>query len=137
MQTTTRKIDKVNKVLASAKHRIKLKLRELQSLIGLLNFACLVVCPGRPFLCRLIDLTRNITNPFYFVKLNCEARADLHAWSVFIQSFNGKSGFLSDNWISSDHLKLFTDASGNIGYAPYLVVGGLQILGPNLYTATK
>jgi hypothetical protein len=71
------------------------------------------------------------------VKLNCEARADLHAWSVFIQSFNGKSVFLSDNWISSDHLKLFTDASGNIGYAAYLVVGGLQILGPNLYTATK
>jgi hypothetical protein len=51
------------------------------------------------------------------VKLNCEARADLHAWSVFIQSFNGKSVFLSNNWISSDHLKLFTDASGNIGYA--------------------
>jgi hypothetical protein len=36
--------------------------------------------------------------------------------SVFIQSFNGKSVFLSDNWISSDHLKLFTDASANIGY---------------------
>jgi hypothetical protein len=56
-------------------------------LIGLLNFACLVVRPGRPFLRRLIDLTRNITNPFYFVKLTCEARADLHAWSVFIQCF--------------------------------------------------
>jgi hypothetical protein len=82
------KIDKDNKVLASAKHRKKLKLRGLQSLIGLLNFACLVVRPGRPFLRRLIDLTRNITNPFYFVKLTCEARTDLHAWSVFIQSFN-------------------------------------------------
>ena len=92
---------------------------------------------SRPFLRRLIDLTRNITNPFYFVKLNCAARADLHAWSVFIQSFNGKSVYLSDNWISSYHLKLFTDASGNIDYAAYLVVGGLQILRPNLYTATK
>jgi hypothetical protein len=111
------KIDKVNKALASAKHRKKIKLRELQSLVGLLNFACLVVCLGRLFLRQLIDLTRNITNPFYFVKLNCEARADLHAWSVFIQSFSGKSVFLSDNWISSDHLKLFTDAPGNIGYA--------------------
>jgi hypothetical protein len=30
---------------------------------------------------------------------------------------SGKSVFLSDNWISSDHLKLCTDASGNIGYA--------------------
>jgi hypothetical protein len=51
-------------------------------LIGLLYFACLVVRPGRPFLRRLIDLTRNITNPFYFVKLNCETRANLHAWSL-------------------------------------------------------
>jgi hypothetical protein len=65
----------------------------------------------------LVQEFRNITNPFYFVKLNCEARADLHAWSVFIRSFNGKSVFLSDNWVSSDHLKLFTDASENIGYA--------------------
>lgn len=42
------------------------------------------------------------------------------------------------NQFSSDHLELFTDASGNIGYmyASYLAVGGLQILGPNLYTAT-
>jgi hypothetical protein len=35
------KINKVNKALVSSKHRKKLKLRELQSLIGLLNFACL------------------------------------------------------------------------------------------------
>jgi hypothetical protein len=62
------------------------------------------------------------------VKLICEARADLNAWSVFIQSFNGKSVFLSDNWISSDHLKLFTDASGNIGYA---AVFGEQLVWPS------
>jgi len=33
-------------------------LKELQSLIGLLNFTCLVVVPGRAFLRRLIDLTK-------------------------------------------------------------------------------
>lgn len=32
-------------------------LTQLQSLIGMLNFACRVVPPGRPFLRRLIDLT--------------------------------------------------------------------------------
>jgi hypothetical protein len=39
------KIDKVNSALQSAYHRKKMTLRDLQSLIGLLNFACLVVRP--------------------------------------------------------------------------------------------
>ena len=98
-------------------NRKKITLRELQSLIGLLNFACLVVPPGRSFLRRLIDRTKNITNPFHFIKLTKEARADINAWKIFIDSFNGKSVFLSDQWLSSDHLKLFTDASGNIGFS--------------------
>lgn len=37
--------------------------RELQSLIGMLNFACNVVPPGRTFLRRLINLTIGLKNP--------------------------------------------------------------------------
>ena len=73
------KIVKINTALISAMHRKKITLRSLQSFIGLLNIACMVVCPGRTFLCRLIDLTMNIVNPFHFIRLTCEARADLQA----------------------------------------------------------
>lgn len=111
------KITKVKNALNQVMKRKKIKLRDLQSLIGLLNFSCLVVCPGRTFLRRLIDLTKNMTNPFHFVRLTREARADILAWKIFIDSFNGKSVFLDDKWVSSDHLKLYTDASGSIGYA--------------------
>lgn len=111
------KIVKIRKALNESYKRRKIKLRELQSVIGLLNFACLVVSPGRTFLRRMIDLTKNITNPSHYIRLGKEARADLSAWKLFIDSFNGKSVFLSDNWMSSDYLKLFTDASGNVGYA--------------------
>ena len=38
----------------------KATLKEIQSLIGLLNFACKVVAPGRAFLRRVIDLTRGL-----------------------------------------------------------------------------
>ena len=103
------KIVKINTALISAMHRKKIKLQSLQSLIGLLNFACMVVCPGRAFLRRLIDLTVNNVNPFHFIRLTCEARADLQAWQSFIETFNGKSVFLADTWVTSDHLKLFTD----------------------------
>lgn len=96
------KLEKIRKLLHSFKHKKKATLLELQSLIGLLNFACSVVTPGRPFLRRLIDLTIGLSAPHHRRRLNKEAKADLHAWSVFIEHFNGKSVFLPDQWITSD-----------------------------------
>jgi hypothetical protein len=42
-----------------------------------------------------------------------------------------------ENWISSDHFKLFTDASGNIGYAAVFGSWWFEIPAPNHYTAIK
>lgn len=113
------KLTKISNLLEEFKTRRKVTLVELQSLIGLLNFACSVVTPGRTFLRRLIDLTVGLKHPDHKRRLNKEARADLHAWSLFIQHFNGKSIFLSDVWLTSASLDLFTDAS-NSGFGGYL-----------------
>lgn len=51
------KIEKIVGLLGEFKVKKKVTLRELQSLIGLLNFACSVIVPGRAFLRRLHDLT--------------------------------------------------------------------------------
>ena len=51
------KLDKLRSLLQAQTRRRKITLLELQSLIGLLNFCCSVVRPGRCFLRRLIDLT--------------------------------------------------------------------------------
>lgn len=56
------KVAKALEMLSSLEHRKKVSLKELQSLIGFLNFCCCVVLPGRPFLRRLIDATRNLKN---------------------------------------------------------------------------
>ena len=96
-----------------------MSLVKLQSLIGLLNFACSVVTPGRTFLRRLIDLTIGLKRQTHRKRLNSEARADLEAWSQFIKHFNGKSMFLPDEWLTSTALDLFTDSS-NTGYGGYL-----------------
>lgn len=90
-------------------------LKQLQSLIGMLNFACKVVPPGRTFLRRLIDLTVGLKKPYHHRRLNSEAKADLNAWGLFLDHFNGKAFFPSGITHSSASLHLFTDAS-DLGY---------------------
>ena len=91
-------------------------LRELQSLIGLLNFCCSVVVPGRAFLRRLIDLTSGLTRPHHHIRLNREAKQDIRMWFTFLDSFNGRAFFLSDRWDNSFRLGLYTDAAASKGY---------------------
>lgn len=90
-------------------------LRELQSLIGVLHFAFSVVPPCRTFLRRIINLTKGLSKSFHHRSLNAEFRADLEAWSIFIEHFNGKALFHSGKLCSSRTLHLFTDAS-NLGF---------------------
>lgn len=85
-----------------------------------MNFACLVVVPGRAFLRRLIDLTCNVHNPRHYIRLNAEARCDIRAWQDFIVNFIGKSIFLQEEWTASYKLNMFTDVSGSLGYAAVL-----------------
>jgi hypothetical protein len=91
-------VEKIKVAVHAAKKRKKMMLREIQSLIGLLNFACCVVVPGRAFLRRLISLTVGVSKPHYRIRLNSQARLDLTAWCDFIDNFNGKSLFLDEVW---------------------------------------
>ena len=45
-------------------------LKQLQSLIGLLNYAYKVVIPGRAFLRKVINLTIGVSKPHFHVRLN-------------------------------------------------------------------
>ena len=111
------KVTKINQLLAEYAVRRKVTLKELQSLIGILNFACLVITPGRTFLRRLQDLTKGIQASHHRIRLTIEARKDIRAWITFMEGFNGKSVLLQDRWMSSDSLKLFSDSASTRGYA--------------------
>ena len=94
-----------------------ISLRQLQSVIGLLNFACKVISPGRAFLRRLINLTIGISKPSHHVRLNSEARADLAAWHCFLSSYNDVTMLINSKLISSESIKLYTDAASTQGFA--------------------
>ena len=110
------KLTKCMELIEAFLKRKKVTLRELQSLIGLLNFACSVVRPGRAFLRRLIDLTIGIRSGHFMIRLSKESKADLRLWLSFLRNFNGKSFFINENWLSSYQMQLYTDASGALGF---------------------
>ena len=111
----------------------KVQLNTLQSVIGTLNFACRVVVPGRAFLRRLQDLTKGVNHPLHFIRLNSEARKDLAAWKVFLESFNGRFICLPNRWTSSNSIRLFSDASG-AGFAAICGSNWLQGQFPSSWT---
>lgn len=110
------KLTKCAKEIQNLLQKKKATGKEIQSVIGLLNFACQAVVPGRAFLRRLIDLIRGIRSQLFFVRLNQGVKEDLKTWLTFLQSFNGKCFFLMNKEVSSEELDLVTDASGAVGY---------------------
>ena len=90
------KTAKCQTLISTFLRRKKVTLREIQSLLGLLNFACSVVVPGKAFLRRLIDLTKGVKFSHHFIRLNKSSKADLALWQSFLDDFNGRSFFLND-----------------------------------------
>ena len=96
--------------------RRNVSLRELQSLLGLLIVTSSVVVPGHTFLRCMIDLTRRTKRPHHRIRLTKEAKCDIQVWLSFLQNFNGKTFFYTEQWDSHSSLELFSDAAGSEGY---------------------
>ena len=114
------KLINLREKLTTFKTKKKATLKEIQSLVGLLNFACRVITPGRVFLRRLINLTVGLENPSHHIRITSEARADISAWLEFLTAHNGVTMLVERIWVSSDKINLYTDAAGSDGYAAVL-----------------
>ena len=110
------KVEKCTDIISDFLKRKKVTLREVQSLTGLLNFACSVIVPGRAFLRRLIDLTIGLRSPHFYIRLTQSVKDDLKVWLTFLSQYNCKSFFLPDVWNNSDKLSFYTDAAGSLGF---------------------
>ena len=105
-QVAVRQAYQVSYLTAHFHKKRSVTLRELQSLIGFLNFCCSVVIPVCAFLRRLIDLTSGLTRPHHHLHLNRESKHDIRMWLTFLDNFNGRAFFLSDRWENSSTLDL-------------------------------
>jgi hypothetical protein len=93
---------KADLIFYSEQKRITLK--NLQSLVGSLNFFGKAIRSARAFNRRFYDLTMKAKKPHHFIKLNAERKADMHMWLYFLESFNGKTYFPESSWTDSDVL---------------------------------
>ena len=72
------KLEKARSLLLAFQSKQKVTIKELQSLIGVLNVACSVVVPGRAFLRQLIYLTMGVHKPH--IRLTRETKLNLGVW---------------------------------------------------------
>lgn len=85
------------------------------------------VGPCWAFLLRLINLTLALEDLIVFICLSQAVKEDLWVWQQYLAGFNGRTIFLSEVWYNSNQLKLFTDASGAIGFGPFLLpIGAME-----------
>ena len=109
------KIQEIIEQIDNFLQRDKVTLREMQRLIGVLNFACRAIVPGRPFCRRLINATCGLTKPFHHLRINRGMRLDLRMWKQFFRHFNGIAVFHDRFWVSTEDVQLFTDSAAGEG----------------------
>ncbi|XP_053376811.1 uncharacterized protein LOC128547723 [Mercenaria mercenaria] len=115
------KVEEVIKKIEDLIGEQKTTLREMQSLIGYLNFCCRAIAVGRPFCRRLINSICGLTMPHHHLRISKGVRLDLAMWLKFFKAFNGISVFHDRYWLSNVDMNLYTDSAGgpNLGFGIY------------------
>ncbi|MEW8545793.1 MAG: reverse transcriptase domain-containing protein [Candidatus Thiodiazotropha sp.] len=108
------KIIEITQKIEEILPREKCTLKQMQSLIGSLNFACRAVTPGRPFCRRLINATCGLSKQHHHLRITADMKKDLKLWLHFFKDFNGISVFHDRFWTSNEDIQLFTDSAGGV-----------------------
>jgi hypothetical protein len=104
----TKKLHSFRKLLLDAVHRRASSKRQLQSLIGKLNWITRCVYGGRAFLRRLIDFAQPLRKPGHRKRLTRAIYEDLRWWLVALSHVDRRSVPIIDN---RDTTHVFIDAS--------------------------
>lgn len=114
------KLIKCREMINTLLGKSKCQLRELQCLLGLLNFACMVIIPGRAFLQSLYPLVGGLKKKHHFKRLTKQTKADLNMFLTFLKHYNGVSFYRQQQFLSPNVKNLYTDAAKSLGYGAWL-----------------
>jgi hypothetical protein len=91
-----KKLDEVRQLLTSWAGKRKCTKKQLQVLIGKLNWCSKVVRGGHTFSRNLINMLTCIQKPFHYVRLTPGAKSDINWWIVGLSKFHGFASFNCD-----------------------------------------
>jgi hypothetical protein len=92
--------------------------KDLQRVVGKLNWCCRVIIGGRTFTRNLINLMSKVSMPHHYVRLGLPAREDLQWWAEGLDIFNGTAPFPADVALPSSTFS--TDACLTGGGGAYM-----------------
>ena len=106
IEITEERLKELNLLLRSWLDRENATLRDLQSLIGKLNFVASCVRPGRIFISRLIKWLKVLykEKPGTLHNIPDFAKKDILWWYKFLPHYNGISMMLYEEWCQPDSI---------------------------------
>ena len=102
MEVDPEKLGELHYLLPKWLNKQTCKVKELQSLIGKLQFVAKCVAPGRIFISRMLNLLKGNINNNIQITLNNEFRKDVNWWITFLPLYNGVSIIPYSHWSNPD-----------------------------------
>ena len=109
MEVTPDRLHEIKSILADWSLKKTASKRDLQSLIGKLQYVAKCVRAGRIFISRLLRQLCKLNHQSHKFTLSSEFRKDLSWWSAFLVEFNGVCLLSDSNWSEPD-AEFATDA---------------------------
>jgi hypothetical protein len=109
MSVTPDRLNEILQLVDEWLNKSRATKRQLQSLIGKLQFVAKCVRAGRIFISRLLHILPSLKKQHHHFHVNKQFKKDLLWWKLFIRSYNGVSLIPDMNWSAPDAL-LSTDA---------------------------
>lgn len=111
-QVPNKKIQDIKQNIEGLMAKKKATLKEIQQLLGKLNFAARVIPAGCTFARRLAWLTKGITRKHHGVRVTTGVRRDFQQWHSFLSNFIGTLEWWAP-WVIAEQLSLYIDAAGS------------------------
>jgi len=110
------KIEKLKSGIHLILSRKKLKVKEFESIVGLMAFCARAIPSARAFMRRFYDVLAfmKVKKSYYQIKMTNSVKDDASVWDKFLTGFNGTCYLPNSIWISNDILQLFTDSAGSL-----------------------
>ena len=105
LEITPERLTEIKTLLTQWASRENCNLKELQQLVGKLNFVASCVRPACIFMACLYALLKGVDQSQQrIVNLTSEFRKDIAWWATFLDSYNGVSMMMLEEWGSPDEI---------------------------------